>query len=372
MKQPVLVIFSLFLLACLLVACGDAYAQPSDQGGPIASVTAQEKLNTPAQLVTGTFQEFALPQGQSGLMRPAIDKQGHLWFGEMSRNYLGSFDVQHKHFWQQTPPSGKSGIMGIVAAPDGTIWFAEQYANYIGHFSPRDGQYHIYPLPMITVADPSHPGQTQRLPSAPNDIALDQHGTLWFTELNADAIGALNTATGAIRQYPLSDQKNASALNPYGITVDSHGIIWFSEASFNRLGRLDPASGSVRYFTPPNLTSSLMELASDAHGHIWATVFANGRLLQFDPLASSFSVYSSPVANNGSGSLYGLTVASNGDIWVTVTSENRIARFDVQKQRFYAYTIPTPNSLPIGLVEDAHHAIWFTESGSDKIGVLQL
>ena len=23
------------------------------------------------------------------------------------------------------------------------------------------------------------------------------------------------------------------------------------------------------------------------------------------------------------------------------------------------------------LVEDAHHAIWFTEAGSDKIGVLQ-
>lgn len=362
----------LLLLLCLLSACGDAYTVPSDLGGPIDSPTpAQQQAQTPSQAVTGAFQEFPLPQKQSGLMRPAIDAQGHIWFGEMSRNYLGAFDPQSRSFWQSTPPGGKSGIMGIVVASDNTIWFAEQYANYIGHFMPQSSQYHVYSLPTLTVSDPGKPGQTMHLPSAPNDIALDQHGTLWFTEINASAIAALNTTTGAIRQYPLGHPKNATTFNPYGITVDPQGKVWFSEASTNRLGRLDPASGQISYFTPPGITSSLMQLTSDAQGHIWATLFATGLLLQFDPASSHFTIYSAPGAQSSSGGLYGLLIADNGDVWVAATAENLIARLDVRQQRFFAYTIPTPNSLPMGLVEDQHHAIWFTESGSDKVGMLQ-
>ena len=362
-------LFLLFFLA-LLVGCGDASAVPSSQGGNGASpISTQGQARTPLQAIAGTFQEFALPQKQSGLMRPAIDAQGHVWFGEMSRNYLGSFNPQSKGFWQGTPPDGKSGIMGIAVAPDNTIWFAEQYANYIGHFSPQSKQYHTYPLPTVAAPDPSNPGHTLNLPSAPNDITLDQHGTLWFTELNANALASLNTATGAIRQYPLTREKNAQALNPYGIVVDPRGTVWFSEASTNRLGRLDPASGQISYFTPPGITSPLMELASDTRGHIWATLFTTSQLLQFDSVSSHFTVYSTPGTTNSS--LYGLLIASNGDVWVAVTAANSLARLDVQSQRFFSYTIPTPNSLPIGLVEDQHHAIWFTESGSDKIGVLQ-
>lgn len=365
MKQ--LRVLPLLVLVLLLAACGDAYTTPSGIG-PIDSPSAQNRqVNTPAQAATGTFHEFALPQDKSSLMRPAIDARGRLWFGEMGHNYLGSFDSQGKNFWQGTPPNGKSGIMGIVAAPDGSIWFAEQYANYIGHYSSQSGNYRVYPLPRVSAPDASNPGHMLSLPSAPNDLALDQHGNLWFTELNANQLGKLNIASGTIQQYPLTREKNAKPLDPYGITVDPRGFVWFSEASSNLLGRLDPASGQVSTFTVSITSSSLMELASDSRGHIWATTFSNSLLLQFDPASQQFTAYNAP----GTSSLYGLLVASNGDVWVTATAASLLARLDVQGQRFYSYAIPTANSLPMGLAEDSHHAIWFTESGSDKIGVLQ-
>ena len=356
----------LLLLALCLAACEEL---PTTNSGP----GAQTQGNTPVQAATGAFQEFALPQNKSSLMRPVIDVRGRLWFGEMGHNYLGYFDSQSKKFWQNTPPGGKSGIMGIVVAPDETIWFAEQYANYIGHFSPQSGQYRVYPLPRISTPDASNPGQTLHLPSAPNDLALDRQGTLWFTELNTNQVGRLNIATGAIQQYPLTRARDAKALNPYGITIDPRGQVWFSAASATILGKLDPASGQVSTFPVAVTTSPLMELASDANGHIWATTFSNNLLLQFDPASARFTVYNAPgsASGNGSGSLYGLLIASNGDIWVTVTAANLLARLDPREQRFYSYAIPTANSLPIGLAEDSHHAIWFTESGSDKVGVLQ-
>lgn len=365
--------FILFtLLTCLLAACGDTYTPTSDTNGPIASITTQGQVTTSAQVATGKFQEFALPQNNSGLMRPTLDGQGRLWFGEMNRNYLGSFDPRTGKFWQQTPPHGKSGIMGLAAAPDNTIWFAEQYADYIGHYIPTTGQYQTYPLPTINVPDPGNSNKTLNLPSAPNDIVLDQHGMLWFTEMNANALGSLNTATGAIRHYPLTRAKNARALNPYGIAADPQGNIWFTEASSSQLGRLNARTGQISYFTPPELTTSLMEVASDSHGQIWVTTFTVGLLLHFDPISNKFTSYNAPALNNGNVSgLYGLAIAPGGDVWVTVTSENMLARLDVKARRFLYYTIPTPDSLPIGLVMGKDQTIWFTESGSNKIGMLQ-
>ena len=370
MKRSLFVLALLIALACcLLSACGNGAALSTTPGASSASTT-QDHVQAYTQMAIGKFREFALPQKNNGLMRPALDSQGRLWFGEMNRNYLASFDSHTGQFWQQTPPNGQSGIMGIVAAPDDTIWFAEQYADYIGHYFPTTGQYRTYQLPTLSVPDPNHAGKTLSLPSAPNDLVLDRHGTLWFTETNASAIGSLNTIDGSIHQYPLTNGPHAKALDPYGIAADPQGRVWFSELSTNRLGQLDPLNGQISYFTPPGVaaTTPLMEIVSDAQGQIWATTFEASLLLHFDPTTHTFTTYSTPVFQGG---LYDLTIASNGDVWVVVTSVNMLAQLNVKAQRFLYYTIPTPHSLPIGLAEGEDSTIWFTESGSDKIGMLR-
>ena len=222
---------TLLLLILILAACRDT--------GPInnsanPSNTGPNNSQTPLSpfIGRGTFREFPLPQSNSGLMRPAIDSQGRIWFGEMGRNYLAVFDPHTQTFQQITPPHGQSGSMGIVVALDDSIWFAEQYANYIGHYIPTMKTFQTYSLPKLTVPDPGNPGKTLILPSAPNDLALDKHGNIWFTELNADSLGKLDPTTGHIQQYPLAANKSVQKLNPYGIAVTSEGMIWFTESSF--------------------------------------------------------------------------------------------------------------------------------------------
>jgi len=321
---------------------------------------------------TGTFREYPLPQSNDGLMRLTIDHEGRLWFGEMGRNYLAVFDPRTQTFQQWTPPGGQSGIMGIQVAPDDTIWFAEQYANYIGHYFPATGRYQLYPLPTITVPDPSHAGKTLTLPSAPNDLALDAHGNAWFTELNANTLGRLDTHTGFMQHYPLSAKRSAQALAPYGVTVDPQGMVWFTEMSGSHIGRLDPATGGIRLFTPPGPNVALMEIASDTHGVIWATSFSSGLLLSLNPRTGTFTTYNVPsTGGNGAGALYGLAITPDDDVWVTVSAGNAIARLDVATHRFISYRIPTDASLPVGIVVGANHTLWFTEAGSDKVGMVQ-
>jgi len=353
-----------FLPVCTLTACGNSSSSLQQSNVLAPSMTS-------SQAVTGTFQEFALPQQNSGLMRPALDAQGHLWFGEMGRNSLGSFDTHRRLFWQQTPPGGKWGIMGVLVAPDNTLWFAEQDANYLGHYFPAEHLYRTYPLPTLSAPVPDKAGQTMHLPAAPNDLALDHHGMLWFTALNTNAIGRLNPANGSLSFYPLPGARPGQNLDPYGIAVDPQGIIWFTQVTTNRLGRLDPASGQIRYMTPPDTMSSLMEVASDPGGQIWATTFAGGQLVRFSPAQARFTTYIAPAPHGAAGGLYGLAIDQQGNVWVTVTAENLLARLDVTSQRFSSYAIPTPNSLPLGLVVGPAQQIWFTEAGGNKIGELQ-
>ena len=357
----------LLILTLLIAACGDSFTSTSTIG-PIESPTVHSQpKTTPSIMASGTFQEYSLPLSNSGLMRPAIDHAGRIWFGEMGHNFLASFDPHSQKFQQITPPLGRSGIMGIVVASDDTIWFAEQYANYIGHYFPASGQFQTYPLPTLIVPDPGHPGKTFSLPSAPNDLALDTHGNIWFTELNADALGRLDMPGGLIQQYPLSQKKTTLALNPYGITIDPQNNVWFTEASTSHIGRLDPATGQISYFSMSGSSTPLIEITADAHGIIWATSFSTGLLLSFNPKTTTFIPYYAPSA----GGLYGITITSKGQVWVTITAENAIAHLDVTANRFIDYVIPSSGSLPLGVVVGANNTLWFTEAGVNKIGMLR-
>lgn len=357
----------LLLLTLVLAACGDSFTSSSTNGSTNTPIVHSQSTTTPSIEAAGSFREYPLPQINSGLMRPAIDHEGRIWFGEMGHNFLAVFDPHTQKFQQIKPPRGRSGIMGVEVASDDTIWFAEQYANYIGHYFPATGQFQTYSLPMLTVPDPGDASKTLTLPSAPNDLALDKHDNIWFTELNADALGYLDTHSGLIRQYPLSANKSAQMLNPYGIAVDPQGMIWFTESSTNHVGRLDPSTGQIGYFTMEGSATPLMEIASDAHGIIWITSFSLGLLFSLNPHTGKFTSYHAPSMSG----LYGIAITSAGQIWVTISAENVIARLDVASNRFIYYTIPTHSSLPLGVVVGANNALWFTEAGSDKIGMLK-
>ncbi len=260
-------------------------------------------------------------------------------------------------------------MMGMQVAPDDTIWFAEQYANYIGHYFPATGYFQLYPLPWFTTPDPGNPGKTLSLPSAPNDLVLDAHGAVWFTELNADSLGRLDPRTGLVRHYPLSATRSVQTLAPFGIAVDPQGMVWFTEMSSGQVGRLDLATGGIRLFPVPGPKVTPMEIASDAHGTIWVTCFNDDLLLRLDPRGATFTRYHVSSTGRGTGGLYGLVVTPTGDVWVTVLAENILAHLDVKAGRFAYYPLPTPGGEPLALAMGPGQALWFSEV--DKIGMMQ-
>jgi virginiamycin B lyase len=370
MIKRILPFLSLIALILFLTACGATMLPPTSNAIISTPITDNTANTTPATSAIGSFREYPLPKAGSGLMRPAIDHKGRLWFGEMGHNFLTVFDPRTQTFEQMIPPHGAAGVMGVVVAADDTIWFAEQYADYIGHYFPARKQFQVYDLPTLKVPDPGNPNNTLTLPSAPNDLALDAHGNVWFTELNADALGMLDVTSSIVRQYPLSSKKSVQVLNPYGVAVDPQGMVWFTEATTDSIGLLDPNTGTIRFYTLPGSVHPLMEVASDIHGSIWATSFSAGLLVRLDPHTRTFTQYYAPAPGNAGG-LYGLLVTPDNEVWITNPAANVIAQLDVASNRFMYYHIPTGSSLPLGLAAGTDHTLWFTEAGSDKIGMLK-
>src|SRR6266446_3254226 len=344
-------------------------ATTTQSGSSPAPVTQTPSATTSSLIATGTFREYPFPQSNSQVMRLAVDHEGRLWMGEMGRNALAVFDPRTQAFQEVTPPHGRYGILGIQVAADDTIWFAEQYANYIGHYLPTTRQFHLYPLPTITTPDPSNAGKTLTLPSAPNDLALDSHGDVWFAEFNVDRLGRLDPRTGRMQHYTVAGDRTAQQLAPYGVTVDPQGMVWFTEMGAQRIGRLDPATGRVQYFPLPGVHVPLMEIASGAHGVIWVTSFNSGLLLQLNPRSGAVTSYYASLTGADPGGLYGLAVTLSGDVWVTILAENALARLDAATHRFVYYRVPTENSGPLALVAGTNQTLWFTET--DKIGMLR-
>ena len=358
-----------FLLGIVLLGMITFFALARGSIGESRQVAVRPFAPMPELTATGTFREYPFPRANSEVMRPALDHQGRLWFGAMGQNALVVFDPRTQAFAYLTPPRGHHGIMGVLVAPDDTIWFAEQAANYLGHYFPVTGHFQLYPLPWLKVPAPGQPGQVQLLPSAPNELALDVHGEIWFTEFNADRLGRLDPHTGRIQQYVLSAKASVQMLYPYGVTIDRQGMVWFTESGTNRLGRLDPATGTLRLFSAPAPHALLMEVAGDAQGDIWVTSFNPGLLFRLHPGTGTFTSYLATSDRGASSALYGLLVTPAGEVWVTLLAENVLARLDLVTQHFLYYHIPAPGSQPLGLVMDSSHALWFTSVNA--VGMLR-
>jgi streptogramin lyase len=352
------------MLLWLLSACSGPTRQQAVSGSTANAQTSP----LPTLMAIGNLHEYALPEAHSGMMRPTVDHRGRIWFGEMNNNYLTVFDPATHRFQQLTPPHGTHGIMGIAIASDDTVWFAEQYANYIGHYMPETGRFQTYDLPIISTPDPADKSKTLALPSAPNDIALDSKGNVWFTEMNADSLGILDVSTSQFKYYPLSAQSSVQMLNPYGIIVDAQGQVWFTQSSNSRLGHLDPHTGKMRFYTAPGPLAPLMEIANDTQKNIWITSFQSGLLLKFSAGSGTFTTYHAPSARSDTGGLYGLVITRDNTIWVTVSAENAIARLDQAHQQFIYYQLPTDSGAPFGITQAPDNSLWFTESLGNKLG----
>lgn len=315
-------------------------------------VSAQPAVTQPGAVTqSANAQIIAVPTSRAGLMQPAVDAQGNIWVGEMTTNQLARINPNTGQVLECTPPGGKYNIMATAIDRQGDVWFTEQAANYIGRFDPTTQDFKIYSLD--TAIAPQ---------MAPQDLAFDASGKLWFTLLGG-RIGRLDPATGAIQSWEVPLPRGVKHAYPFSLAITPKGI-WFGYLSGGTVGRLDPATGRVALIPLANHNAAIYAMAADASGGIWFTEMQPAFLGSIDPTTDMVTERPVPRLASDPSILYGVATTADGSVWFASAGANAAVRYQSAKDLFTFYQLPASQSIPFGMALGHDGGIWISGDGA--------
>jgi virginiamycin B lyase len=302
----------------------------------------------------GALTAYHLTAPGVGMMQPAVDAHGDLWFGEMLPNQLTRVNHLTGQVTSWPAPNGRNNITKVAVDGVGGIWFAEQLASYVATFDPRTEGFVVYPLTS------SDGGALQ-----PQDLALDSHGAVWFTTIGeGGAIGRLDPRTGALRFWPTRDPATRAPARPFSLALAPSGAVWFGLLAGGAVGRLDPVTGAVTYYPLMNPRATVFAMAADARGHIYFTELLDGKLGEIDLATRAVTERAIPQTFGAPASLYGVVVAPDGVVWFASAGANALVRYEPPRDTLTFYRLSRAGSAPFGLALDGKGRLWYTADGA--------
>ncbi|MFO0951659.1 MAG: Ig-like domain repeat protein [Isosphaeraceae bacterium] len=332
-------------------------------------------LNPATGVITDSLPDQFVGGAPSGIVAgPAGDN--HVYFVNTEANTVGSLlatrnasgDPVSVAVIQVPLPGSDPSPLGVAVGPDGKIWYTEVNASAIGRWDQANPD----PTTSVSVYDlPSANSVPLGIASGPGD------GKLYYTDFTANALGAIDANTGAITQVPLT----APLAGPFGIATGPGGV-WFTETIANQVGRyivpLEPVGGIQPMGTAansglteaplPNAAGGPFGITVGSDGAVWFTESAGSALGRYVPATKAAT--SVPTLTPNSRPL-GITSGPGGLLYFTEAT-GLIGSYDPATQAQAEYPIPTANSGPLAIVNcpACGNAVFFTESVANKIGRL--
>ena len=202
--------------------------------------------------------------------------------------------------------------------------------------------------------------------SRPHDPAVGADGALWYTAQEANAIGRLDPATGAIKQYPLKTPHSG----PHGLVSDAAGNIWFTANYAGYIGKLDPKSRSVTDFKindPRGQDPHTPVIAPD--GRVWFTVQEGNVVGVLDPATGGIKLADVPTTR---ALPYGIVMDSKGTPYFCEFGSNKIARIDPASMEIHEFVLPAVLARPRRLRMANDNAIYYSDFRRGYLGCLDI
>jgi virginiamycin B lyase len=225
------------------------------------------------------IREWTVPYPDTRPRDPSVAPDGRVWFVGQTGNYLAVFDPSKEAFARFDLPEGTKPHT-VVVDRDGHPWVAGNGNGTILRYG-ADGRL------QQTYTVPERAGIAKR---DPHTFAFDGRGGLWFTMQQGNAIGHLDTKTGAIRTV-LVPTKEA---RPYGIVATPDGDAWAVLFGAGKLARVARADLALEEIALPRAASRPRRLGLDADGNVWYVDNAHGHLGRYDPKAKTADEWLSP------------------------------------------------------------------------------
>ncbi len=265
-------------------------------------------------------------------------------------------------------PDEISAPNSIALDAAGNVWFAEKVGKRLSVYDPQKNEFRSFPIPSAWGS------------VGPARIAVGPKGKIWFnvtrwmeTVDNVDFLGEFSPADGSFKKHELSSKTGAGELLtdqhrviPEELLIDAKGIVWLLVPGENALYSYDPAASILKAHVIPTVNCYPRGLSIDGDGVLWFSEANANKIGKFDPKSATFAEYDIPTAFATAGET---AVDGDGNVWFVEMRTNRLGVFYPALERFDEALLPAARSLPSDIAIDGDGKIWFLEYLASKVGL---
>ncbi|HET9030846.1 MAG TPA: hypothetical protein VFN49_11800, partial [Candidatus Aquilonibacter sp.] len=323
------------------------------------SIDVDAQMNNPA---VGAIDSIAIPQlvhtysgiGGSGPAGIGVGSDNQIWFTMPGSNTLNSLSPFSGSFGPSPAPASSSAPVGpsphpadIINGPDSNLWYSNSNSSSIGTISVTGSSQSGYALSGYA-------------------SALTSDGTnIWGVEPSANNVFKMTTA-GAVTELAIPTAGSA----PNGIAVDANGDIWFTEeaSAANKVGEINSASGIVNNeYVLPTINAAPLGITKGSDGNMYVAESGGDRIAMVSTQPGTFGQITEYVMTSGSYVPGNLTTGPDGAIWFTINGGViGVGRFDLQTHAFTIVPIAASGQLT-GIVTGVDHNVWIGDSQNGNI-----
>jgi streptogramin lyase len=294
-------------------------------------------------MASETFKEYALLTPKVRPHTGAVASNGVFWEALSTNNdpaKLASVDPETGEVKQYYWPGKKSRAHTLTLDKNGNIWFSDFYSGELWSFDVKTQQYavHKYNVPAM----------------APAGTLVD------WGKIPGRQVSAANAAAAV-------DLEGAGGGGSYDVAIDNEGMVWFSELARATLVRMNPATGETKEIHPAGAVS-IRGIAMDPDDNLWFGDFHGHRFGKLNVKTEEVKFYKPPTPD---AMPYGVSFNKvDGNIWYADFNGNNVTRFNPKTEQFTEYRVPqSPDHGYERFIQaDPKGRVWFTEYFGDRIG----
>lgn len=279
---------------------------------------------------------------------------------------LGEYGVTERTVIEeyQLPTFGWTREVTIAPGSD-KLWFVELDADRIGALDTKSGLVEWFDVP----------GDG---PQGPHTMNADASGNLWVALEESFSMARFNTTTHEWRVYPpppgvkFAITHDTAINSKRQVEPDANGRIWLTLVGINELWSVHVESGEVKRFPMPLPTGEeqfhvfIYGAAMDPNGkRIWWTQL-HGFLGAFNTETESVERI---VPFPHGAAPRRMAIEDNGTLWVPLYGDGQLVKFDTYKGVEVArYDMPDRAGATYSVTLDPkRHAVWIGTTNSDRI-----
>jgi streptogramin lyase len=246
----------------------------------------------------------------------------------------------------------------------GTIWYSDFQSPVLGKLDPKTGKVTEYPIPIQKPLD-------KGFPTGGLQLAFDKDGNVWEGTMGQAQAVRFNPKTERMDIWPAPDwnvgDTRVTMIDPTFAGVD--GKVWVNEAGLaagNTAFHLDPNTGQwTRVTLPPGSPpANAYDIVADSHNNAYGMAMANDNIWEIDAKTLQTSFIQIPT--KGAGGRRG-HIDSQDRLWWAEYFGDALAMYDPKAQKITEWKIPTPYVYPYDAQFDDKTYLWTGGEYSDTV-----